>query len=69
MVTCISKENKKTMKNILLIIIALVIPVGGLLAQSSEKQTLTIPLSNPGQRGQLEIDLVNGSIIVDEDLF
>lgn len=51
------------MKNILLIAIALVIPVGGLVAQSSE--TLTIPLSAPGQRGQLEIDLVNGSIIVE----
>lgn len=52
------------MKNILKIALALIIPIGSALAQVSEKQTLTIPLSKPGERGRLLIDLVNGSINV-----
>lgn len=53
------------MKNIIIIALALVIPIGGALAQVSDKQTLTIPLSKPGERGRLMIDLVNGSINVE----
>ncbi|MEQ8713096.1 MAG: DUF4097 family beta strand repeat-containing protein [Cyclobacteriaceae bacterium] len=52
------------MKSIITIALALIIPIGSALAQISEKQTLTIPLSKPGERGRLLIDLVNGSIKV-----
>ena len=50
------------MKNIIFIACLLILPAAGVLAQDSDKQTLTIPLSKPGERGRLIISLVNGGI-------
>ncbi|MEM8893814.1 MAG: DUF4097 family beta strand repeat-containing protein [Bacteroidota bacterium] len=49
------------MKQMIKIALLLIIPVGGALAQ---KQTLTIPLSSPGEQGRLMIDVTNGGMEV-----
>ena len=55
--------NQRTMKHIILFISALAI-VFHSNAQSGETQKFSIPLSKPGQKGSLEVGLVNGSVII-----
>jgi len=60
-------QNKREMKKLIsLSIMGLCLAVSALqaLAQENSKETIAIPLSKPGEKGTLEVDLVNGSIVV-----
>ena len=54
----------KTVKKFITAIAILLLAVITVSAQETNREELTIPLSNPGQPGKLECGLVNGSIKV-----
>tara|TARA_R110000737_G_C14611721_1_gene491104 strand:- start:1363 stop:2211 length:849 start_codon:yes stop_codon:yes gene_type:complete len=61
-------QNNWTMKKLIklsfigLLVAAISLPAK---AQEGNKETIAIPLSSPGEKGKLEVGLVNGSINVD----
>ena len=52
----------KSMRTIIILVISLLSTV--LIAQNKDTEQLVVPLSNSGEKGQLEVQLVNGSITV-----
>ena len=45
-------------------ILVLLLSVSSLLSMAQEPETITVPLSNPGQEGKLKVSLIDGSVDV-----
>ncbi|MEO1053312.1 MAG: hypothetical protein AAFX87_21950 [Bacteroidota bacterium] len=54
---------KSLKMNMLLIMLIMIIPLGS-MAQSGDSGEITVPLSSPGKRGKLKVDIKRGSITV-----
>jgi hypothetical protein len=62
---CTSKNNRKTMKNLLTIILLTTLTgITPVVAQNEIKEQLIVPLSDPNKPGSLDVNLINGSIKV-----